>query len=559
MKDIKINKKYIIICSIIFSIFIMIGYSFDKIESWDLVFGTQRNIILSVVEIIILSVLLTIIFHIIVDGFKWFSKLKFKDTKINRFFSKHIFSISIITMLVGWAIYIIAFYPTIITIDAYNQLKQFFGLNNYYTDASILLSEKMLITNHHPVLHTLLLGISVKFGQLIKNDNLGLFCYTILQGGILVSTLAYTLKYLKQQNVKNRFLYIVLAIYTLVPIFPFYAMTATKDVLYTSFVILFIIEIHKLLSRNKRISVKKVIYLILLSVLVSLARNNGIIIVIPIWLIMLFYNKENRKQILSILLSFALITVLYLQIILPYFKIAQISKREVLSIPFQQTARYVKYYNNEVTEEEKKAINNVLSYDIIQRVYIPTISDPVKGTYNKNATKEDLYAYFKVWAIQFTKHPGVYLQATINNIYGYFYPSISQDYLYYQDINNPLLKIIANYGYMNFNEKFMDWHFNSLDKLRNSLVKNAKRLQYFPITGGLVNIAINNWLIILLVAYLISKKSRRKDIILLMPSIISLLMCLVSAVDNCFRYAMPIIFSNMLILLLITNTDKEQE
>ena len=35
----------------------------------------------------------------------------------------------------------------------------------------------------------------------------------------------------------------------------------------------------------------------------------------------------------------------------------------MLSIPFQQTARYVTKYSDEVTEEEKDAINNVLQYD----------------------------------------------------------------------------------------------------------------------------------------------------------------------------------------------------
>ena len=39
------------------------------------------------------------------------------------------------------------------------------------------------------------------------------------------------------------------------------------------------------------------------------------------------------------------------------------SAKEMLSIPFQQTARYVTKYSDEVTEEEKDATNNVLQYD----------------------------------------------------------------------------------------------------------------------------------------------------------------------------------------------------
>ena len=50
----------------------------------------------------------------------------------------------------------------------------------------------------------------------------------------------------------------------------------------------------------------------------------------------------------------------------------------MLSIPFQQTARYVKYYGNDVSTEEEKVIRKVLDYDTIERIMIQIFSDPVK-------------------------------------------------------------------------------------------------------------------------------------------------------------------------------------
>ncbi len=342
MREIKLNKKYIVISSVIFAIFTVIGYSYQKTNSWNLIFTNWKTVCISLLQVIIWSLLFTIALHIIILIIKWYCKKNFKETKINQFFSQHIFLISLFIILIGWAIYIFAFYPTIITIDAYNQLKQFFGLKNYYTDTVVLLSENILITNHHPVLHTLLLGGAVKLGNLFNNDNLGLFFYSILQIGTLASVLAYTIHYLRKQQVQNRFLYVLLLIYTFVPVFPFYVMTATKDVLYTAFVILLIIEIHKLITKNKKMSISKMLYLIVISILLSLMRNNGILLIIPVWLVLLFYNKANRKKIGIILITFICISLLYLQVILPYFQISQISKREMLSIPFQQTARYIR-------------------------------------------------------------------------------------------------------------------------------------------------------------------------------------------------------------------------
>ena len=75
----------------------------------------------------------------------------------------------------------------------------------------------------------------------------------------------------------------------------------------------------------------------------------------------------------------------------------------MLSIPFQQTARYVKTYNNEVTDKEKKAIDKILNYDTLASRYKVDISDPVKNEFNRYYKKEELNEYFRVWFKQFTK------------------------------------------------------------------------------------------------------------------------------------------------------------
>lgn len=367
----------------------------------------------------------------------------------------------------------------------------------------------------------------------------------------------YTLVYLKQNNVKMRFIYILLFLYALLPIFPMYAMTATKDVMYTAFVILFIIEVHKILTKLD-ITKKRMIYITMLSILICLMRNNGIFIVVPTLFSLIFLMKDNKIKIFIIGVLTIIFMVIYSNIILPYFNISQTSKRETLSIPFQQTALYAKKHNDEVTEKEKEIINKILNYDEIREKYNPNISDPVKGTYNKYATNDELKEYFKVWFNQFLKHPTTYAEATLNGIYKYFYPSEANGYIYYEDLNIMFYKILANYGYSNFNVKFMDWHFNSLTKLRASLVQNAKNMQVNLITGGLVNIAVQNWILLLMIIYLIKNK-KGKYVAMLIPSIMTLLVCIASPVNGSFRYALPIIFSNPFLEILITSIKEKNK
>ena len=57
----------------------------------------------------------------------------------------------------------------------------------------------------------------------------------------------------------------------------------------------------------------------------------------------------------------------------------------------------------------------------------------------------------------FLKHPEVYVEATLNNIYGYFYPGHTRWYIY------------SNYYSLINDEGVVDYHYNSLQPLRDIL------------------------------------------------------------------------------------------
>ena len=57
----------------------------------------------------------------------------------------------------------------------------------------------------------------------------------------------------------------------------------------------------------------------------------------------------------------------------------------MFSVPFQQTARYVKEHSEEITTEEAEAIRGILDFDHLAELYNPEISDAVKWTYKDKA------------------------------------------------------------------------------------------------------------------------------------------------------------------------------
>ncbi len=85
-------------------------------------------------------------------------------------------------------------------------------------------------------------------------------------------------------------------------------------------------------------------------------------------------------------------------------------KQEMLALPFQMTARYVKYYGDDITAEEYEVLDKVLTMDTLAERYVPTNADPVKG-YSQKAEDHDYVEYIKVWAKQGLRHPNIYISA----------------------------------------------------------------------------------------------------------------------------------------------------
>lgn len=544
------------IVSLFFAFVMLFGRSFEEINSWNLIFKNKLTLLVSFIGIIGYFILFKTIFNFLnylitkID----LEKIKFiKSNKIIKIFEDKPFFVSLLLILIFWLIYLVAFYPGILTPDSSYQILQFFNVHTKYSDWIIQLDPNVNITNHHPVFHTILIGICVKLGKTILDYNFGIFIYTLLQTFILASTLAYTIKYLSKINISSKIRMFILGIYCLVPMFPFYAVTDVKDTIYTALIVLYIVKLFDYIKfyKNKKISLKQMIYWIVIIILISLFRNNGTYVIILSFIFAIFYSKTNIKRMGIVFLIYLILYKSYIGILLPYFKISDTSIREMLSVPFQQTARYVKYHEEDLMQDEKEKIDKVLGYADLSDRYKPKIADPVKNKYNKYATKEDLKEYFKVWTSGLFKHPGCYVQAFLNNTYGYFYPTNKGWYLYYNQKNIVNEKGNIEYG---FN--------NSTENLRNALKLYGNGFRSIPLVGMISNIGFNTCVIIIYGVYLIMQKEKRKYLIVLLPHIITILFCLVSPVNNYFRYAMPYIFAipitTVFLLKEITNKGEEK-
>lgn len=137
----------------------------------------------------------------------------------------------------------------------------------------------------------------------------------------------------------------------------------------------------------------------------------------------------------------------------------------------------------------------------------------------------------KVWLKQGLKHPFVYIDATMHNTYGYFYPYAFSPYVYY--VEYPTSVFIA-YDW--------DFHFTSSLLSRKILARYASFFALLPVARLVSSIGFGNLLIIIMGYIFFKNKEKRKYILGLIPFYITYLVCFASPVNNYFRYAMPVVF-----------------
>jgi hypothetical protein len=423
----------------------------------------------------------------------------------------------------------------------------FLGVPTEHNEWVILRNPNVLITNHHPILQTYLIGGCLTIGRHFGNDNFGLFIYTVIQSIIYACILAYTIKFMKDHKLSNKYYFIVLLIYILVPMYAFFTVSAVKDTLYTGFMMLFVLWLYDIVENymNKKISIKYLIYVFFVMLLMCLFRNNGIYVCLLTLPILLIVNKQNRLKIFILLLSLFGSMQIFNKVIIPALGVSDGSIREALSIPFQQTARLVKYNEGIIQDKDKEIIDKVLVYDTLGDRYDPNLSDPVKNKYNPNATKEDLFNYLKVWFKYLLKDPMCYLNATLDNTFGFIYPNVHRWYLYYDywdDLVDP---------------DIIDYHFNDGTWwLRMIFTNYGETFPFIPLVGLLSNIGASCWMVIILNSYLFTKKNK-KYILVLIPLYLSILICIAGPANAYFRYVMPYMFVLPILTCLLINKIKE--
>lgn len=506
--------------------FLVFGYSFRYTNSWDLIFMDLFHMAAAASMMAGFYFLFVRIYELLLCGiFRGRNIGKKTEWITEQIFEKHAFWGPFLIILLFWLPYVAGKFPGAAMPETLAEMRQYYWnmLNNYY-----------------PPFHTVSMSLIMELGNQIHSYTFGFFLNLLVQLAMLLSAFAYGFVLMKRWKTPGIFRWLALAVICIVQFFPMEATVVEKDVPYTACVIFLVLQLYELvrtIHMEGTISKWGILGMVLTCMGVALSRNEGFYLIFAAGIAMAVYAyrilwKKNRKKCTGILLAVLLPVLLsagYQKLLLPACGVEDNGPKEALSIPFQQTARYVRDYGHELIKEDEEIIGRVLDYENLAERYDPVTSDPVKYTYHAESA-QDLKDYFGLWFRQLLRHPGNAVEATMNNAYGWFYQEgYSHNYMMTSQIDGQEVR----------------WEIIQPERLagvRQVAERTAKLLSRIPVVNWFENAGFVSWMTILLTAVWIGS-GRKKYLLSAVPLLVALLVCIAAPTFNYqMRYIMPVLF-----------------
>ena len=477
-------------------------------------------------------------------GFPRLAAFHPKKPKIFLWYEKKLiskpFRTAALTLLILYLPLMLVSYPGMITADTVGQTIIAFpelSQSTQAVDVSQLNKPFYYLNNHHPVAHTMLLHCCLVAGNKILHSwNAGYYLYSVIQELAFICVIAFLIReYIRKHGVSVWYALFILIYVFASPLIHNYVIKNTKDVFYSLFLLLTIHFWYHLIIDGRP---RNLFLLLPCATGCIMFRNEGQYVMMLAALGSICLNRKVRQLFAIVFLYLLVFSVGYFHLLFPALGITPGSRREMFSIPFQQTARYVVGYGDQVTAEEREAISAVLDYERIAEVYDPNIADPVKDLYpDQDASLKSLIRYMVCWAEMGLKRPGTYLAAFLNNKYEYFYPD--HGHLWVDEYKTTgtlfpwITELAEKVGIAPAQPAF-------LNSIRNFADDTQIWLTEFSPLSVLMISSLYPAFVILMLCYSIRKRDRVMISMTLIPFIV-LLVCLTGPTYGTYsRYTLPL-------------------
>ena len=461
--------------------------------------------------------------------------------RLKRQYDVHTTQFCMALLFVCWLPYLVVFFPGTMSWDIGEMLAQFFGQREMDT--------------WHPVFLTWVVGACMWAGRQIGSDNLGAALFMLLQTAALAYALGYAVSSVRRMGGRRRVQAVALCFFGIVPIWGGYAQFICKDTLYVALLLVFVLKTMTLLMDGEALTAKWLCGYGGAALGACLVRHNGVYVVLPTAILTVLFAVRGKQRLrIGGTLGGALALVfLFSGMLLPALGIRDETASGMYSVMFQQSARVLREHGDAVTPDEYAEIDLILDAANLPALYEPWISDPVKYTFKAYgqgaaAEREALQRYQKTWFSMLMKYPITYLEAFVagNSAYYAFTPKMEGE-TYNNQAGNRF--VFETHPQVATNLGIHTERISPLERAGQLLAVAVRGGRHIPIFALLYCCAVYTWLLVA-AGISVARQGRLKCLVAFVPALLSLATCMLSPVNDYFRYYLPIVAMALPLLLM---------
>lgn len=448
---------------------------------------------------------------------------------ISRTSEKKVFFASWILIFIVWSVFFLAYYPGLYSPDSIWQLEQAMG------DSPL--------SNHHPVIHTLLMRFILYLGLSLFNGDLSAATamLSVIQMLFLSACMAFSVKTIYKIKRSVRLCSGVSLLFALIPFNIMFSFTHLKDTWFAGFflVLCSILAERVFAGSLNRLSRTQYILLTISAIGSGLFRSNGLYAILLLLPFLFFAFKNDRC--FTVILSVCLIICFI--ITGPVYKamgVASIDPVEYLSVPLQQISRVI-VDGGKISDEDYALLSQVINPALIPSAYYARISDNIKNLIrtsgNQDYITDNKLPFLMLWLRLLKDNPVSYINAYVDLTSGFWYPEQTGiPYVTDTDPNTYGLKVTSSLP-SSITGMLRIWTYSNNQNSFLGIIFSC---------GGYV------WLFLLLFAYSLTEKEKKVYIVFLPSLFLWITLLLTTPVYSDIRYLYAVIVCLPLLLASVT-------
>ena len=466
----------------------------------------------------------------------------FKPGSLYMLFEKHGKLKLFLVMFAIGMVFTCAKYPGIESGGIKYAYQQAMGMDSLVRDLAPVKYPGSYITGHHPVVMTVLFGLFLKAGKAAGHINWGSFALSIAICAFNSWGLSWVLHYFRR-ILRPLFWDLVFLFMCLNPMFASFNTYIILDGLFATALAVFCCLVHRVYNDPENPSGYR--WLTLCAVAIPFIKNQGIYIVLFTLLVLMLLRKRYWKKILICLaMPILVFNILFEGVVMPTCRIAPGGKQEMYSILCQTVANAIVSHPDILQSEEYEAVHKVFPIEDWS-IYDRELSDPIKFCYNPQTTSADFGEFLKAWFKIGLKYPGSYSDAVIWQTYGYYSTDVATTGWCWEGTEI----VVSNEG---------DTISGARLRLNHYLVDFFVVVTHNFKQKWLFNIPFSMWMSL---CCIVLYRRKQTELIWYLPVALQWMICLLSPVNGCGRYAFIVYLMTPFIMAvcLSTATDEVEE